>query len=138
MFTEEIQSLKILSNVQINNSMSAGLYSLHDIKDTYRATFNVSGYFSGQIDCYLFINDQNFELAELNYLIPLFVEGMNILIGRQLLIEAEIAKSEFKLTPPRLTRQQKVKEETKLKIYNLNLDETIFKIGINFDLKALN
>ena len=138
MFTQEIQSLKILSNVHINNLKTEELYQNYDGGECDRASFNVNGYFLGQIDCYLFIDDQNFDVSELNYIIPLFVEGMNILIGRQLSMDAEKALADFKLSPPKLTKQQKVTNNLKLKTYSLNLDETIFKIGINFDLKELN
>jgi hypothetical protein len=135
MLGNEIHSLKILSNVEIKNLLRSNNFKKTTEDVIYCASFRVEGFFNGIISCYFFIDETKLELAELNYLIPLFIESMNILIGKELSIKAEKGSNNFKLYPPQLYKKYEI-ENLVLNEYQLELDENTFSIGIDFNIKV--
>ncbi len=94
-----ISEIKILHNVRLIHKHDLNpVYS----KDNLRVQFEMSGEIRGQITCYLCLDGQELTVAERNYIFPLFVESMNILIGRQLSLDEELNQFHVKLSSPKL------------------------------------
>lgn len=95
-----INEIKILSNVR--------LISRHDLNPVYskenlQVQFQLTGELNGTINCFLCLDGHELSASDKNYLFPLFVESMNILIGKQVSSDKELMNYALKLSPPKLS-----------------------------------
>jgi hypothetical protein len=95
-----INEIKILSNVR--------LISRHDLnpiysKENLQVQFQLTGELTGTINCFLCLDGHELSASDKNYLFPLFVESMNILIGKQVSADKELKNYQIKLSPPKLS-----------------------------------
>lgn len=133
-----INEIKILSNVRLIHSRDLNpIYS----KDNLHVQFNLSGELRGNITCYLCLDKQEIEPIEKNYIFPLFVEAMNILIGKQLSQGEDLKHFKIQLSPPKLSMIPKeintaVKSTTQF--YELELDGFRFSILTEYSIEALS
>lgn len=76
-----------------------------------------------------------------NYIFPLFVESMNILIGRQITLDEDLSNFKIKLSSPKLSMIAK-ELNTSLRAmtqkYNLLLEENNFNVLTEYNLEAFN
>ncbi len=95
-----IEELKIVHNVRILHK-----HDLNPInsKENLHVQFQVSGEIRGGITCHLCLDGHELSHADKNYIFPLFLEAMNILIGRQITLDEEISHFKVKLSPPKLS-----------------------------------
>lgn len=133
-----ISELKILQNVRLIHRQDLNpIYS----KENLRVQFEISGEIKGAITCYLCLDGQELEPIDRNYIYPLFVEAMNILVGRQISLDDELNSFKLKLSTPKLNMISK-EINTALRIqtqkYELELMDRSFTILTEYSLTALN
>jgi hypothetical protein len=133
-----IEELKIIHNVRI-------IYR-HDLnpvvsKENLQVQFDVTGDIRGCITCYLCLDNHDLNHHEKNYLFPLFVESMNILIGKQISLDEEFSSLRIQISPPKLNlNSQIINSSTKSFIhkYELELEDQIFSVLAEYALELIN
>jgi hypothetical protein len=133
-----IEELKIVHNVRI-------IYR-HDLNpissdDNIHLQFNITGEARGNITCYLCLDGHELSPTERNYLIPLFVESMNILIGRQISLDEEISTLRLHLAPPKLNLNSapiRTQGKRLIQKYRIELETTSFDVLTDYHLEVLN
>lgn len=133
-----IDEIKILENVRLIHRLDLNpVYS----KDNLRVQFEISGEIKGNITCYLCLDGQELAPVEKNYIFPLFVESMNILIGRQITLDDELSHFKIKLSSPKLSMIAK-EINTSLRgltqKYDLELEDRSYQVLTEYSLEALN
>jgi len=133
-----IEELRILQNVRLLNK-----FDLNPIRSTENlmVQFDVTGEVRGCITCYLCLDDKELTTSEKNYLFPLFVESMNILIGRQISIDEVMGQIPLRLSSPKLSlsaREINTAKRNLTQKYDFEIEETIYPILIEYSLQALN
>jgi chemotaxis protein CheY-P-specific phosphatase CheC len=133
-----INEIKILSNVRLIYRRDLNpFYS----KNNLHVQFQISGELRGAITCYLCLDDHDLEPVERNFVFPLFVEAMNILVGKQLSTGADLKDFNIKLSPPKLSMISK-EINTALKsttqYYDLELEGYCFSILTEYSIEALS
>ena len=133
-----ISEIKILHNVRLIHKLDLNpIYS----KDNLRVQFEISGEIRGGITCYLCLDGHELTQAERNYILPLFVESMNILIGRQITLDDELSTFRLNLSSPKLSmiaKEINTSLRAQTQKYDLELEEQIFNVLIEYNLQALN
>jgi hypothetical protein len=133
-----VEELRILQNVRLIHK-----HDLNPIRssENLRAQLEITGEITGAMTCYLCLDGKELTASERNYIFPLFVEAMNILIGRQISLDQEISHYRIQLSPPKLNMNS-VLVDTSRKLlthkYVLELDDTSFSVLIEYNLSALN
>lgn len=133
-----IEELRIVHNVRIIHR--------HDLnpvisKENLRVQFEVSGEIRGGITCYLCMDGHELSTTDRNYIFPLFVETMNILIGRQITLDAEIRHFIVRLSPPKLNMNSTSISTTargSTHKYELEIDSTSFCVLAEYSLETIN
>jgi hypothetical protein len=133
-----IDELRILHNVR--------LLSRHDLnpvysKDNLRVQFNLTGEIQGSITCYLCLDGLELTQSEKNFLFPLFVESMNILVGRQVTLDTELTAYRLNISPPRLSmipHEINSSYRTMTQKYDLELEDLSYSILTEYSLEAFN
>jgi hypothetical protein len=133
-----ISEIKILQNVRLIHRMDLNpVYS----KDNLRVQFEISGEIKGSITCYLCLDGHELEPVERNYIFPLFVEAMNILIGRQITLDDELSHFKINLSAPKIsmiTKELNTALRSMTQKYDLELEDQSFTILTEYNLTALN
>jgi hypothetical protein len=133
-----IEELKILHDVRLVHS--------HDLnaiasKNNVRVQFELSGEIQGGITCYLNLDGHELSSADRNYIYPLFVESMNILIGRQISMDDELSHFKMKLSTPKLNMNSlfvTTDARGMTHVYKLELEDGSFDVLIQYALEILN
>ncbi len=133
-----IGEIRILQNVRlIHRTDMNPIYS----KENLRVQFTLSGEIRGAITCYLCLDGHELTASERNYIFPLFVESMNILIGRQVSLDDELSSFKMKLSSPKLSMNS-MEINTALRSftqkYDLELDSIQFTVLTEYNLEVLN
>jgi hypothetical protein len=133
-----IEELKILQNVRLLNK-----FDLNPIRSTENlmVQFDVTGDVRGCITCYLCLDEKELSTSDKNYLFPLFVESMNILIGKQISIDEVMGQIPLRLSSPKLSlsaREINTAKRNLTQKYDFEIEETIYPILIEYSLQALN
>lgn len=133
-----IDEIKILHNVRLIHRHDLNpVYS----KDNLRVQFTLTGDIKGAITCYLCLDGLELSHSDKNYLFPLFVESMNILVGRQITLDEEFTNFKINLSTPKLSMIP-VEVNTSLRSmtqkYELELDDISYKILTEYQLEAMN
>jgi len=133
-----IEELKILQNVRLLNK-----FDLNPIRstDNLMVQFDVAGDVRGGITCYLCLDEKELSTSDKNYLFPLFVESMNILIGKQISIDEVMGQIPLRLSSPKLSlsaREINTAKRNLTQKYDFEIEETIYPILIEYSLQALN
>lgn len=135
---DNISEIKILQNVRILYKSDLNpIYS----KENLRVQFEIKGDVKGTINCYLCIDGLELDSADRNYLFPLFVESMNILVGRQISLDKKINKSQLKISAPKISMNPKelnTSLKTMMQKYQLTLEDRNLTILIEYNLEAIN
>ncbi len=133
-----VDEIKILSNVRVIHRHDLNpVYS----KDNLQAQFTLSGELKGAITCYLCLDNHELSTTDKNYLFPLFVESMNILIGRLLSHDQVLKKFQINLSAPKLSMNAKelnTSFKSSMHKYELDIDGYNFSIFNEYNLEALN
>jgi hypothetical protein len=133
-----IAEIRILHNVRLihKNDMNP-IYS----KDNLRVQFEISGEVRGTITCYLCLDGKELNALDKNYLFPLFVESMNILIGRQISLNDDFSAFRINMSSPKLSMLPK-EINTALRSmtqkYELELEDLTYQILTEYSLEAIN
>lgn len=133
-----LSEVNILQNVRLmhRNDLNP-IYS----KDNLRVQFQIEGQIKGSITCYLCLDDKELSQGDKNYLFPLFVESMNILIGKQISMDNELNSYKVKLSPPKLSMISK-EINTALRgstqKYDLEIDDFSYDVLTEYSLESLN
>lgn len=133
-----IDEIKILHNVRL-------IYR-HDLnpiysKDNLRVQFNLTGDIKGTITCYLCLDRLDLSEAEKNYLFPLFVESMNILVGRQISLDEEFSHYRLNLSSPKLSmipKEINTSHRSMTQKYELELEDLSYIVLTEYSLEAMN
>ncbi len=133
-----ISEIKILQNVRLVHRHDLNpIYS----KDNLRVQFSLTGEIKGSITCYLCLDGHELSAGERNYIFPLFVESMNILIGRQISLDEELSHFNIKLSPPKLSMiptEFNTAYKLMMQKYDLELESMFFHVMTEYSLTALN
>jgi hypothetical protein len=133
-----IDEIKILQNVR--------LIHRHDLNPVYsndnlRVQFEITGEIKGSITCHLCLDGLELSHAEKNYIFPLFVESMNILIGRQISLDDELSHFRITLSSPKLSmiaKEINTSLRSMTQKYELELEELSFNVLNEYNLEAMN
>lgn len=133
-----IDELKILQNVRIISKND-----LHQVesKENLNVRFELSGDIKGSIVSYLCLDGHTLSTTERNYFIPLFVESMNILIGKKISSGNDFKNLKLKLFPPKLILNSSIintANKNNTYLYLLELEEKSFNVLLNYELMAIN
>lgn len=136
MDVSRINEIKILSNVRLISSNVIAAKS----KENLNVAFQISGDILGQVICYLCLDGHELEPTNKNYIFPLFVEAMNILVGKQLSQDQNLKNFKTKLSPPKLSMISKVlsTKEKNLHSYELELEGFTFTILTEYNLEVVS
>lgn len=133
-----ISEIKILQNVRLIHKHDLNpIYS----KDNLRVQFELSGDIKGSITCYLCLDNQDLTPMDRNYIFPLFVESMNILVGKQISMDDELSLFKIKLSPPKLSMIPKELNTALRNVtqkYELELEAGSYNVLTEYSLEALN
>lgn len=133
-----IAEIKILQNVRLIHRHDLNpVYS----KDNLRVQFQITGEIKGSITCYLCIDGQELTHSERNYLFPLFVESMNILIGRQITLDEDLSHFKINLSSPKISmiaQEINTSLRSMTQKYELELEDTSYNVLTEYNLEALN
>ncbi len=133
-----IEELKILSNVRLLKRHELNpIYS----KENLHVQFQLSGHIKGVINCFLCLDSHELTASDKNVLFPLFVESMNILIGKQISEDPEFSAHDIQLSPPKFSMKAlEINSSLKngLQTYHLELDGYIFTIITEYILGVVN
>lgn len=133
-----IAEIKILQNVRLIHRHDLNpVYS----KDNLRVQFQITGEIKGSVTCYLCIDGQELSHSERNYLFPLFVESMNILIGRQITLDEDLSHFKINLSSPKISMiAQEINTSLRslTQKYELELEDTSYNVLTEYNLEALN
>jgi hypothetical protein len=133
-----IDEIKILQHVRLIHRHD--MNPIHS-KDNLRVQFEMSGDIKGSITCYLCLDGHELSSPDRNYLFPLFVESMNILIGRQISLDEEFSNFNIKLSSPKLSmiaREINTSFRSMTQKYELELEENSFQVLTEYSLEAMN
>ena len=133
-----IEEVNILHNVRLINN--------HDLnarvsKDNLSAQFTLAGDVKGDINCYLCLDDKDLGHTDRNYLFPLFIEAMNILIGKQISFDPDLTDLHIKLSTPKIKLNPTLVHtngRSSTHLYQLELDETSYDVLIQYSLEMMN
>jgi hypothetical protein len=133
-----INEIKILSDVKlINRHDLNAFYS----KDNLHVQFDLSGDLRGAITCFMCLDNHELAPTDKNYIFPLFVEAMNILIGKQVSSDAALKNFKIKLSPPKLSmipREVNTALKSGMQYYDLELERHSFSILTEYSIEALS
>lgn len=134
----KVDELKILQNVRLIHK-----YDLNPIysKDNLTVQFEISGDIKGTINCYLCLDNLELTQADKNYLFPLFIESMNILIGRQISWEDELNGFKIKISPPKVSMISKeINSSIRIQTqkYDLEMEGINYNVITDYNLQASN
>ena len=130
-----IKELKILSNVRLINRHD--LNALNS-QENLHVQFALSGEVQGLMTCYLCLDHHKLTQTDKNYIFPLFVESMNILVGKQLSLNQQL---KIRLSPPRLSMISQLintSEKSGMQHYDLQLEGQTFSVLTESTIEILN
>ena len=134
-----IEELKILHDVRLIHK-----HDLNPIQSNMnlRVQFEVSGDIRGTITCHLCLDNKELTQIDQNYVYPLFVESMNILIGRQISLDKELRDFKIKLSPPKLNMNPQFISTSSARgmthKYELELESMSFDVLTQYSLEIYN
>jgi hypothetical protein len=133
-----IEELKILSDVRLIERRDLNqIYS----KENLQVQFKIQGDLQGLINCHLCLDGFELSTSERNYIFPLFVETMNILIGKQLSESRSLSQFKLTISPPKLSmvaRELNTNFKLGMQAYDLDVEGLNFCVLTEYILKALN
>jgi hypothetical protein len=133
-----IDELKILQNVRLLHKHDLNpIYS----KENLIVQFEISGDIKGTINCYLCLDQLELSESDKNYLFPLFIESMNILTGKQITQDDEFSNFKIQMSPPKLSmipREINSSLRIRTQKYDLEMDDTSYKVLVDYNLQAAN
>jgi hypothetical protein len=132
-----MEEVKILNNVRLVHQQRPFQLSS---QDNLQVVFELSGEVLGAITCFLKLDGVELTDSERNYLYPLFVESMNILIGGQLSRDPEFETLRIKLSPPKLIKLAAPIKASKKRFqgYSLELDSMSLDVLIEYQLQMVS
>lgn len=133
-----ISEIKILQDVRLIHRLD--LNPIHS-KDNLRVQFEITGEIRGSITCNLCLDGHELSATDKNYVFPLFVEAMNILIGRQISLDEDLSMFKINLSSPKLSmipKELNTSLRSMTQKYNLILEENSFNVLTEYNLEAFN
>lgn len=133
-----ISEIKILQDVRLIHRHD--MNPIHS-KENLRVQFEITGEIKGAITCYLCLDGHDLLPVERNYFFPLFVETMNILVGRQMGMDKTLKEFKLKLSAPKLSMiPQEINTSYKslMQKYELELEAITFNVLTEYNLEAIN
>lgn len=135
---DTISEIKILSNVRlINRHDLNSIYS----KNNLHVQFNLTGDLRGAVTCFMCLDKHELSPTDKNVIFPLFVEAMNILVGKQISQDIQLRTSKVKLSPPKLSmiaKEVNTSHKEGMQYYELELDHHTFSILTEYSIEALS
>lgn len=133
-----IDEIKILQDVRLIHHHDLNpIYSKENIK----VQFTLDGEVKGHINSYLCLDGNELSQTDKNYIFPLFVESMNILVGKQISLDEDLTHFKLKLSPPKISvnsTEINTSYKRMMQKYHLELDGILFVVLIEYNLSAIN
>lgn len=133
-----ISEIRILENVRLIYRRDLNPVCT---KDNIRVQFELSGQIKGHITCHLCLDGLDLTPAEKNYLFPLFVESMNILVGKQLTHDDSLKQFDVKLSSPKINMiplDINTANRSMTQKYELELEDLSYSVLTEYNLQAMN
>lgn len=134
-----IEEIQILSDVRLVGSRDLNPMSFSDY---IKVQFELKGETKGVVFCYLDLEDKELTVAEKNYLLPLFLETMNILLGQQISRKFTSTGSDLRLSPPKIVSSKMPfsthDKRHPIQKYSLELRTISFEVAVEYNLDRLN
>lgn len=134
-----IEEIQILSDVRLVGCRDLNPLSFNDY---IKVRFDLSGDLKGQIFCYLDLEDKELTVAEKNYLLPLFLETMNILLGQQVSRNYKTSGPDLRISPPQIVSSKSpfstAEKRHSIQKYSLELRTISFEVAVEYILDRLN
>lgn len=138
--------MEVIRFEEINILNDVRLIHSHDLnhresKDNLTAQFELTGEVKGLINCFLLLDEKEVGYTDRNYLFPLFIESMNILIGKQISMDPEMSNLKINMSAPKIklnptTVNSKGRFSTHL--YELQLNDISYDVLIQYSLQMMN
>lgn len=133
-----LDEINILKNIRlIHNHDLNPIYS----KDNLRVQFDISGEIKGTITCYLCLDNMELSETDKEYLFPLFIESMNILVGRQISLDAEFTHFKISMSSPKFSLIPKEINTASRKMtqkYDLQIEDIYYSVLTEYHLEAIS
>jgi len=133
-----IEEIQILSDVRLVGNRDLNPLSFTDY---IKVQFEIKGNVKGFVFCYLDLEDKELTVAEKNYLLPLFLETMNILLGQQV-SKSYNTTGDLRLSPPKIVSSKSPfttnGKRNPVQKYSLELRTISFEVAIEYNLERLN
>lgn len=133
-----IEEIKILNDIRLINN--------HDLNsrtstDNLTVQFTLTGEVKGNINCYLCLDDKEVGHTDRSYLLPLFIEAMNILIGKQISYDTDLKNLRIVLSTPQIRLNPTVVStsgRSSTHLYELMINESSYDVLIQYGLQLVN
>lgn len=132
------EEIKILNDVRLIHSHDL---NHRDSRDNLTAQFELTGELKGLITCYLCLDEKDLGYTDRNYLFPLFIEAMNILIGKQISMDSELASLKITMSTPKIKLNPtavNTKGRFSTHLYELQLNDISYDVLIQYSLEMVN
>lgn len=133
-----ISEIRILENVRLIYRRDLNPVCT---RENIRVQFELSGQIKGHITCHLCLDGLDLTPAEKNYLFPLFVESMNILVGKQLTHDDSLKQFDVKLSSPKINMiplDINTANRSMTQKYELELEDLSYSVLTEYNLQAMN
>jgi hypothetical protein len=132
------EEIKILNDVRLIHSHDL---NHRDSRDNLTAQFELSGELKGFITCYLCLDEKEIGHTDRNYLFPLFIEAMNILIGKQISLDPQLTNLKITMSTPKIKLNPtsiNTKGRFSTHLYELQLDDISYDVLVQYSLQMVN
>lgn len=133
-----IDSIDILSEIKLIHRQDL---SHMNSNENISVRFELTGQVQGRITCYLILDLMEFSITEKQEIYPIFMEAMNILIGKQISTDNRLKKMNIHLSAPSpsiLSEAVYTKLKNQTQKYELQLENYDLDVLINYSLEVLN
>jgi hypothetical protein len=133
-----MNELNILQNVRLLYRQDLNPVTSND---NLRVQFNLDGEVKGAIICHLCLDNKELSTSEKNFLFPLFVESMNILIGRQISLDEKLNGLKITISPPKLNMISMILNTANRSMtqkYELEINDINYIVLNEYSIEILN
>ncbi len=133
-----MNELNILQNVRLLYRQDLNPVTSND---NLRVQFNLDGEVKGAITCHLCLDNKELSTSEKNFLFPLFVESMNILIGRQITLDEKLNGLKITISPPKLNMISMILNTANRSMtqkYELEINDINYIVLNEYSIEILN
>lgn len=135
---DQLQEVKILDHVRLISRRD-----LNPIRSqsNLKLDFELSGGIKGVITSYLCLDNHELTSSDKNILYPLFIESMNILIGKLISTDNKLSRLNAMLSPPKLRMNSSPidsSNRSSVQKYELEYEGKVFIVLLEYGLQIIS